>query len=373
MAHAYTPGLKVSPKLKIVKNRILPLKGDVMVKVGDKVNSDTVVARTELPGKVTPVNAANILGVPPADLKQHVLKDIGTQLEKGEVYALAKAFFGLFKTTLKAPDECTLESVSEITGKILLRGKALPVEVTAYIEGTVVDVFPREGVAVETWAAFAQGIFGIGGETHGELKVVCNSPDEELTPGKISPDFKDMVLVGGNIVTAAALKKAIDCGVKAIITGGFDDQDLRNFLGYDLGVAITGSENKGITLMITEGFGPMSMAERTFNLLKSHEGHKACVNGATQIRAGVIRPEVVIPMPEEALEAAEEVKAGALQLGTPVRVIREPYFGKLGVVSELPSELTQLESETRARVLKVKFKDNSEAIVPRANVEILET
>ena len=373
MAHAYTPGLKVTPKIKLTRKRILPLKGNVVVKTGDTVHPDTVVARTELPGKVTPINAANILGVPATDLAQFVLKKEGDLLEKGETYALAKSFFGLFKTPLKAHGKCYLESVSSITGKILLRNMPIPVEVTAYLEGKVTEVIPNEGVAVECWAAFAQGIFGIGGETHGIIKVICDSADEKLTPEKISSDLKGCIVVGGSIVSSVALKKAIECGVSAIVVGGFDDSDLRNFLGYDLGVAITGSEKKGITLMITEGFGEIPMAERTFNLLKSYEGVRACVNGATQIRAGVIRPEVVIPMEESKLGSVSEVHAGSLKIGTPIRVIREPYFGKIGQVSELPPELTPLQSGTKARILKVKFEDGAIQAVPRANVEILET
>ncbi len=373
MAHAYTPGLKVSPKLLLTKKRILPLKGEVLVKVGDEVKADTVVARTELPGKVIPVNAANILGVTPAELPEHINKETGALLQKDEEYAMAKSFFGMFKTPLKAPEKCTLESVSTITGKVLLREMPLPVEVTAYVDGHITEVFPREGVSVQCWAAFAQGIFGIGGETHGVIRMACDSETEPLTPEKISPDFKGCIVVGGSIVTAAALKKAVEHKVRAIVVGGMNDQDLRSFLGYDLGVAITGSEKKGITLVVTEGFGEIPMTSRTFDLLKRYEGKLACANGATQIRAGVIRPEVVIPMAESELEDVAAVPAGALKTGTPIRVIREPNFGHIGEVIDLPSDLTRLESGTLARVLKVKFKDGREQIVPRANVEILET
>lgn len=375
MGHAYTPGLKVTPKILLKKKRILPLKGDVVVEKGQKVSADDVVARTELPGKVIPINAANILGVQPADLPEHITVDLDTKLKKGEIYATAKVLFGLFKNHLRAPvDDVTLENVSQITGKVLLREKPMPVEVKAYIEGTITEIYPGEGVEVESWAAMAQGIFGIGGETNGALKMVCNSPDEPLTPDKIQDDHAGCIIVGGSIVTAAALQTAIQKKVRAIVVGGFNDQDLRNFLGYDLGVAITGSENKGISLVVTEGFGEIPMTERTFNLLKQFEGQKACCHGATQIRAGVIRPEVVIPMSESALHKDKEVTAGALQIGTPIRVIREPYFGRIGKVSDLPPAPTPLESETKARVLKLIFDDDGkEAMVPRANVEILET
>ena len=52
----------------------------------------------------------------------------------------------------------------------------------------------------------------------------------------------------------------------------------------------------GITVIVTEGFGDIAMAERTFDMLKDHAGDDASVNGATQIRAGVMRPEIIIPL-----------------------------------------------------------------------------
>src|SRR4029077_1433199 len=111
----------------------------------------------------------------------------------------------------------------------------------------------------------------------------------------ISAEMRGAVVVGGGRVTAEALERAKAAGVSAIVTGGIDDQDLRDFLGYDLGVATTGSETAGLTLIITEGFGEIAMALRTHALLVSRAGSDAAVTGATQIRAGVLRPEILIP------------------------------------------------------------------------------
>ncbi|MDZ7820545.1 MAG: hypothetical protein U5N26_01320 [Candidatus Marinimicrobia bacterium] len=63
MAHAYTPGLKVIPKTVVHKTRQLPLKGDVVVKKGQTVTAEDVVAKTDLPGNVAPINLANLLNV----------------------------------------------------------------------------------------------------------------------------------------------------------------------------------------------------------------------------------------------------------------------------------------------------------------------
>ena len=68
MAHAYTPGLKVTDSVTVLKRRILPLKGEVVTNLNDKVKPNDVVARTFLPGEVHPLNAANILNIPPEDV-----------------------------------------------------------------------------------------------------------------------------------------------------------------------------------------------------------------------------------------------------------------------------------------------------------------
>ena len=100
-----------------------------------------------------------------------------------------------------------------------------------------------------------------------------------------------------------------------------------------------------------------------------------CINGATQIRAGVIRPEAIIPHEGDVHEKLGEsdYRELGLKVDTPVRVIRHPYFGQLGKVTALPPELTVLESGSKARVLEVEFSDGSRATVPRANVEMLES
>ena len=43
MAHAYTPGLKVTKKAVIRKTRRLPIPGEVLVEKGQKVSPDTIM------------------------------------------------------------------------------------------------------------------------------------------------------------------------------------------------------------------------------------------------------------------------------------------------------------------------------------------
>jgi len=373
MGHVYIPGLKVAEYELIRKRRILPLKGDVLVKIGDTVKPDTPVARTFLPGSVEAVNVAGILSVDPQDVLMFMKKKPGENITKDEVLAESKGLFGLFKTQIKAPFTGSLESVSHITGQVILRALPVPVEVTAYVPGTVTEIFEREGAQIETWATFVQGIFGVGGERFGILKMLVDSPDEVLDDTKINESCKGMIIVGGGMVTASAIRKAEQMGICGIV-GGIEAQDLSEYLGYEIGVAITGAEDINITMVVTEGFGHIPMAQKTFALLQKYDGKYASLNGATQIRAGVIRPEVVIQQtqpPEEAKKKAiGEIKG--LEAGAIIRIIRVPYFGKIGKVLALPPELQNLESETHARVCQIELLDGEKVIVPRANLEMIE-
>ncbi len=374
MAQSYTPGLTVADCMRVQKRRILPIKGKVLTETGLTLDAATIVAQTDLPGDVYPVNIANILGIGPKEVHAAMLKQQGEKVENNEVIAKSTSFFGLFKSYVHAPREGTIESISNVTGQVILRGDPLPVEVRAYIPGRVVEVLPDNGVVMECWATFIQGIFGIGGETTGKLVMGVSGPEQILEADALSESHRDCIVVGGALAKADTIRRAEEMGIRGIVVGGFDDRDLRDYLGYDLGVAITGSEDIKLTLIVTEGFGHIQMADKTFGLFKKNEGRSVSINGATQIRAGVIRPEVVIPidsdMSKEKLRTTSQM--GGLGLDSPVRCIREPYFGRIGRVTGMPSELQMLESETRVRVLSVRFEDGEEAMIPRANVEIIE-
>jgi hypothetical protein len=375
MAHAYTPGLRVTNQTVVRKKRILPIPGQVMVQVGDQVKADTIVARTELPGKVQTINVINLLGILPEDIKDYILKKEGDPVEKDTVIAENKPLIKWFKTTIKSPLKGSIESISDVTGQVLLREQPQPLEIRAYIDGKVVEVIPNSGVVIESTASFIQGIIGIGGEITAKITLAAQSPDEELSPDKILPKHKDKIIIGGAHVSGQGVKKAIAMGVKGIVIGALHAKDLKELLGYDLGVAITGTEKIGITLIVTEGFGSINMAKKTFELLKTKVGQQASMSGATQIRAGVIRPEIIIPE-NTGTKTKTDLKAdwerGALKIGDSIRIIREPYFGQIARVKSLPNKLTQIPSESKARVLEATFSDQTTAIIPRANVELIE-
>ena len=373
MAHSYTPGLTVTEQATIRRRRLLSLPGTVLVTAGETVRANQPVARAELPGKVYPLNLANQLGVAPDEIHEYLIKKAGDSVHKDEILAENKPLIKWFKTEVLSPITGVVESLSTVTGQVLLREPPRVLELLGYVDGLIVEVIPLQGVVVETNCSLVQGIFGIGGETRGEIVIAVTSPDEVLTPRHLTADMKGKVVVGGSFISSEALTRAKEVGVAGLVIGGIHDKDLRALLGYDLGVAITGTEQVGFTLILTEGFGTIPMAGKTFNLLSAHVGQQASISGATQIRAGVIRPEIIIPKGTSGTQAVAAVaEREGIRIGDQVRVIRDPLFGKIGEVASLPSDLQKIPTESDVRVMEVRFPDGSRAMIPRTNIELIE-
>jgi hypothetical protein len=374
MAHSYTPGLKVLKNTKILKERRLPLKGSVDTSVGDTVAPGDTIAKTNLPGNVQMVNIANQLNVDASDVETVMIAKEGSKVSKNDLIAQTNGIFGYFKSSVNSPVDGTIESVSNITGQVVIREAPIPVEVDAYIRGVVDEVITEEGVVIKSYGSFVQGIFGIGGESRGEIKMLSENRTSEISVDMIKPEHEGLIIVGGSFISLEAYKKALECKVAGVVVGGFNYYDLEEILGYTLGVAITGSEELITSLIVTEGYGKIQMGQQTFDLLRENSGRLASINGATQIRAGVIRPEIIIPSDASSQKDSDEnsKKMSGMTEGSLVRVIRSPNFGKIGSVKELPSELRKMESETMVRVAIIDI-DGELIEIPRSNLEVVET
>ena len=231
-----------------------------------------------------------------------------------------------------------------MTGQVLLREPPRVLELLAYVDGTIVETIPQQGVVVEAACSLVQGIFGIGGETWGEIVVAVASPDEALTPassdtGHEGQDRRRWLLLLGRDDGARRKNSAL----RAWSSAGFMIRILRALLGYDLGVAITGTEQVGFTLILTEGFGTIPMASKTFraalcpcrtkglDLRRHADPGRRHSSGDHHSPARVHRRDVPTRSRSET----------GIRLGDPVRIIRDPLFGKIGEVSALPSDLPE--------------------------------
>jgi len=389
LSQIYVPGLRREELCLVRKARRLPVKGRALVERGERVSHDRVVARAEIEGAEFVVDVYDELHFLMPVLDQYIfqrsnlLKDVGDAVERDEVIAERRAW-GLFRTSCTSPVKGRIERIDIPEGprptSALMRIRTPPVilEVDAYIPGVVAEVLPGEGAVIETAAAFIQGTFGIGPETSGRLAVAPSAPGGVLRAAEVGEEYAGKVVVAGSSVELGTLRRAVAVGARAIVSGGVEEGALVGFLGERPAI-ITGREEAGLTLIATEGLGRLAMLEKTFRLLRKFEGEMAFVNGATQMRAGVVRPEIIVPrgdidVAEHRLLRPEGDKGlpRGVDLGDRVRIIREPHFGAMGTVVGLPQALRTLESEVEAMVLEVETEEGFRLTVPRANTEVIE-
>jgi hypothetical protein len=364
---ALTPTLQVLSTTIIERVRELPLQGEVLVKAGDVVQAEDIVARAELPGELLVIRTPERLGIEVFEAVMGLKVREGDTIEEGQLLCEHVGLFGLFSSRLNSPVAGVVDFFSKSTGHLGIRLSSTILRIKAYLPGTIIKVVDGSSVTIRSECAFVQGVFGVGGPRYGKIHVLEETFDRVVEVADLPEDCSGLVLVGGTHPRLATLQEAAQRGATGFVTGSIDDATLTGYIGHELGIALTGDEEVSMTVVITEGFGVLSMSNRAREVLRAGNGQRVSMNGATQVRAGAVRPEIVLPT--QPLGSVSAVP-GALGVGRLVRVIRAPYFGEIGEIVDLPTEPQLLASGARARVAAVAL-GSHEVIIPRANLELL--
>ncbi|QOR34133.1 hypothetical protein IMX26_11595 [Clostridium sp. 'deep sea'] len=319
---------------------------------------------------VVEIDVATKLNISPFFLKtfMHVIE--GQSVTYNQTIA---SLDGFASGAILSPARGTIERIDTRKGKVFIRRPYSPVNLFGYISGEVKEVTPQYGAIIETPACYIEGVFGVGNETYGELEIVVKSPADKITADMLKDSHSDKILVGGSGITYDALQKAVELHVRGIIIGGLNNYDVVKLVGHEISVGITGQEEDDITLIATEGFGDVPMLPRTFELLKKHVGKTTSLNGTTQIRAGVIRPEIIIPLDAQVTEDPEgEDTLMEPQKGMKVRVISDPFYGMWGEVIKDGSETIAMENGTKQNVVHVKLESGKVIQIGENNIIVYE-
>lgn len=360
-------GLVAAPSIRIRRIRRLPVVGETRVKMGDWVDANVTVASASLPGKLHPVAASMQLGVSPCELQGALRVKEEEAVTKGQVLAEIHRFFGLSKAEVVSPVDGTVLSISPITGQMVIAEADTRMDLPAYLPGTVVAADADGTVEIEAVVSLIQGVFGVGGECCGRLIQVDAWPENEA-------DFRGMngaetILFSKTPLTYGVMTAMKRHHIAGAVSGSVSGGDLMRFAGRTLNPACTGNEGIGLCIVLTEGFGRLPMAERTFDLLSRISGQSVSVNGATQVRAGVIRPEIIGPPVGDISENDPVVVSRSLAVGDGVRIVRGSLFGKFGRIQSIPAAIQTIGSGAKSLVYEVDILSEGQWTIPRANVE----
>jgi hypothetical protein len=373
-----TPPLIVGAMARI--DRRLPQPGEVLVRMGQRVEPEEVIARAYLPGIPQIVNVARALSITPAVVARAMRREVGNKVAQGEVLARSSSVGG---RTCEAPVSGVIAAIDNETGYVTITPDPSVYEMQATVRGLVMEVIPYEGVRIETPAAQVYGAFGLGSERSGVLRLLVTDPSEPIVPEMVDARSAYAIIIGGSGITAAALRRAVQEQVRGVIVGGIDEAELRTFLGWG-SVAEWRAANGNwqlpadrpgqqfdLTLVVTEGFGTYAMSAPLFELLASHDRQEALVEGMTRLRGPLRRPRVVIPLSSRTTGIQLEPPRPALRPGSSVRLLDHSHLGQVGTVRTVSAMPRRLASRVRSPAVEVVLENGSALLVPHTAVEVL--
>lgn len=357
--------------------RRLPVKGEVLVRAGQRVEPEDVVARAFVLGTPQIVNVARALGIVPAQVERVMRREVGNKVTQGE--ALARS--GLMRAC-PAPVSGIITAVDKETGYITITPDPAKFELQAMVRGIVMDIIPYIGVQIETPAAQAHGIFGFGGSQSGVLRLIVTDPSEPLLPEMIDARSAYAIIIGGSSVNAAALRRAVQEQVRGMIVGSIAEQELRAFFSWpslsqwNLGrsqwhLPTADQQAPSFTLVVTEGFGDKPMARPIFDLLSDHDRKEALIEGTTALRGPHIRPRVVIPLSVRNANIQINAPQTMLRPGTHVRLLDAEHLGQTGIVRSVSYTPRRLASNVRTATVDVQIDEGGTVVLPHTSVDVL--
>ena len=352
---------------------------DVRVRAGERIAADHMIARTDPAATAIKVPVSDQLGVGPQEAAKCLMRPVGSTFAAGE--AMARARKGLRNVVVAAPVGGVLLSLDPATGVAAI-APGNGGEIKALVAGDVEFVDGRLAISIRTVGSRLLGVVGFGDAVHGPIRVVAQHANEEVQANTITPGLAGKIVIAGSWGGAAALKRLIEVGAVAIVSGGLVEREVASGLGLQAedrlapwrllpgDRALADNLAPGLAIMATEGFGPLAMHPDAFTLLKEADGRNAVLFPATRITGELIRPELIVPDDPAALDDDGQTSHAAFVEGAHVRLTDQAGLGKSGSIVGAPRRARRGDGYV-FDVVDVHLSSTLRVTVPIANVEIV--
>lgn len=335
----------------IRRTRLLPVSGNVLVRVGQRVNASDVIAEAQVATRHVLLDVRRAIGgASGAEADRAIKRSEGERVQQGDVIAETG---GLFSRIVRAPANGTIAMVS--SGRVLVAVESQPLQLLATVPGVITDLHPERGATIETNGALIQGAWGNGRVGEGLLLSLLHSPDDELTREMVEVSLRGAVVVAGHCRSVEALRAGAQLPLRGLVLASMSADLLAAAAGLDY------------PIVVLEGFGRVPMNEITYQLITSSEKRDASINAAFNPPMGE-KPELILPLPTQGQLATPSAYFTPNQT---VRIQGEPYRGKIGVIVQVRPGLTVLPNGLRAPAAEVRLERESIVTVPLANLEVI--
>ncbi len=133
----------------------------------------------------------------------------------------------------------------------------------------------------------------------------------------------------------------------------------------------------GISLIATEGFGPIPIGEDIYPHLQTHQEKYVFINGNSgSMLLPSLESNSIISLRRVALpgkgviEHVQEVSVRSIKIGDRVRIVGSPFIGSQGKVLSIDQGVTTLPSGTQTYIITIET-SSQKIRVPYPNVEVI--
>jgi hypothetical protein len=292
------------------------------------------------------------LGISPERADTLLQCKVGDRVAKGDLLA---GPVGLTRRVMRAPQPGKIVSVGH--GTILLELAGQSKRLKAGLPGEIVDLISERGVVIRSAGALIQGVWGNGRIDQGELKVVLENPDHELTADILTDRLAGSILVSGYCKEQSVLTAAARLPLKGIILASLHPA-----------LAIQAA-TMDFPILLIEGFGQHPMNPIAREILTAYVGQLAAVNAEAEDIFTGTKPELIVPN-LISQEGGKKAAADYFAPGKKVRLIGLTQLGRVGEVVDLIGDI-KLPNRLTASAARVQLANGQLVDFPLANLEIL--
>ncbi len=372
--------LLANTRIRINKDVVTRVKrngsgnGTITVMVGQEVSPADSLGKFIIKSGFRKLNLANLLSLPPLEVKATLQRQVGQPIFRGELLAFKKAGFLSGEKVVTSPSDGTLDYFNEQTGEARLQLSPKEVSLPAGLFGIVEKVDQIRGeVIIKTEATEIFGIGGSGRIREGLLKVL-GEPGLLVDKGVIGPDLSGNIVVAGGLVYGDAIFQAMEMGVVGIVTGGVMVSDYKSMAGGTL-KPHSSTVDIGLSLVVTEGFGAIPIGPDIYEVLTAYRDKFVFIDGNS---SKIVLPSVdghsMINIRRVGLAKSQddekELEARQLEIGQTVRVIGTQFLGQQGRVVSIEDKPKELPSQIKTYLVTVATKSGKFKI-PYSNLEII--
>ena len=348
-----TQVVHILPLAKIRRQRFLPVAGTVLVRAGQDVKADDVIARANINAEHITLDIERGLGVPRTKIMDYMKRSIGDDIPEKSVVASRS---GMFSRVVRAPRAGKLVAIGG--GQALLQVSNRPFELRSGIPGSVVEITADFGATIQTTGAWIQGVWGNDRLGVGLLHVISEEAGNVLTSAQLDPSFRGGILMAGHCGDQKTLEMISEMKMKGLILGSIPTKLLPI------------AHKMPYPIIVIDGFGKIPMSNSAYNLLSTNAQREVTLNAMKYDLLTGDRPEIIIPL-TGVDNPPIPINLGRLNAGDRVRIIRAPYMGAIGMVNTIFPSSIRFPSGLQTEAAEIILEDEEKAVVPLANIEVL--